>query len=183
MECQRLLADENETSSDQAEVGATSQVVPSDCNIEPITDVDNDCDDDAINTSSDDGFEFTDPISTESNIDVSSDEEDNSSKDVPKIQKDLAEWVAVNHITQNATDKLLQILIANKVKDIPKCAKTLMLTPRKKIKTRIVAPGEYFHFGIQNHFLKAVIPEILEMKEIILDIGIDGLPVFQKSGQ
>lgn len=122
--------------SEPTEVGASSQVVQSQYHVEPIPNVDIDCDYDAINSSSDDGLEFIDPLSTESesNNDVSSEEGDNSNDDVPKIQKDLAEWVAANHITENATDKLLQTLIANKVKDIPKCAKTLMLTPRHKIK-------------------------------------------------
>lgn len=125
--------------------------------------------------------EFQAPLSSDVEDD-SSDDDDEHSK-VSKLQAGLSQWVSECNIPRNHTDKLLKVLHSCNVADVPLCSKTLMSTPRQKIVPRPVFPGEYFHFGIQNYFFKCKDQRILKMKEVIIDIGIDGLPLFQKSSQ
>lgn len=139
------------------------------------------CEDAVLNTeapSEDD--EFQAPLM--SDIEYASDNED-APNQVSELHQGLAQWVSECNIPRNHTDKLLKVLASCNVQNVPLCAKTLMSTPRRKIVQRTVFPGEYFHFGIQNYFLKSENQNIKDMKEISLDIGIDGLPLFKNSGQ
>lgn len=135
----------------------------------------------AENTGSADDNEFQSPLS--SDIEYISSDEDIFSSEVPEIQKGLAQWASECNIARNHTDKLLKVLNSCNVPGLPQCSKTLMSTPREVIVPRKVSPGEYVHFGIRKYFLKCTNPSILEMKEVSIDIGIDGLPLFEKSGQ
>lgn len=131
----------------------------------------------------DEDNEFQPPLSSDVE-DYSSDEDDHSTVTSSKLQQGLSQWVSECNVTHSQTNKLLKVLHSCNVENnLPKCAKTLMSTPRQKIVTRSVAPGEYYHFGIQKYFLNCNNRKVLEMNEIILDIGIDGLPLFQKSSQ
>lgn len=52
---------------------------------------------------------------------------------------------------------------------------------KERIVSRTVPPGEYWHYGVEKQLQK--ISNLIEVEEIIIDIGIDGLPLFKSSGQ
>lgn len=67
--------------------------------------------------------------------------------------------------------------------EIPKSVATLIGKQDTVVK-RTVTPGTYFHIGVENNLMKIVdVIKTDNIKEIILDIGIDGLPVFKSSNR
>ncbi|CAC5396070.1 unnamed protein product [Mytilus coruscus] len=65
------------------------------------------------------------------------------------ILTDLSEWVTENLTKQNATDKLLKILIKNGHKNLPSTVMTLLQTKRH-IDTQVVSDMEYYNFGLEK---------------------------------
>lgn len=127
----------------------------------------------------DNELENENPESTEDefNISSSNDEEEMLR---PQLQIDLANWLVNHNISQLAGDELLQILNKNNIRHLPKCAKTLLQTPKSQIQITAVPPEEYHHFGLEAHLLQCNY-DFLEQDEVNIDIGIDGIPLFQRS--
>lgn len=97
------------------------------------------------------------------------------------LAQDLAILISQSKVTRDFTDKLLRVLTNNGVENLPKSSKTLMKTPHSTIIPKQILPGEYIHFGIQNHFLNNNLRFLRTNDEISIDIGIDGLKVFNSS--
>lgn len=129
-------------------------------------------------------FEYIDPELTGSDY-LSSDSEAENQQVANELQtdllKNLASWVVSENISRSSCDKLLKHLKNADVKGIPLSSKTLLATPNLPIKLTTVSPGEYYHFGIANYFLKCKFSFLKEVNTIEIDIGIDGLPLFSRS--
>lgn len=65
------------------------------------------------------------------------------------LSKQLILWAIKFWISHEALSALLLILRNFGHKELPKLARTLLRTPRKAVKTRLCAPGEYLYRGIQ----------------------------------
>lgn len=109
--------------------------------------------------------------------------DDNNACD-SNLCRELAKWITEFNIGRNASDSLLAILKRNIVNNnIPLSTKTLLETPTEKLTLRAVEPGQYYHFGIQNFFSRCNLAVLKDVKEVHIDIGIDGLPLFRNSSQ
>lgn len=94
----------------------------------------------------------------------------------------LTTWALKNKITHIALNELLGIL-KSKHNDLPLDARVLMKTPRKEV-LKIVKPGHYFHFGLNNCVQKLfsfITSKNLQQVEVYINIG--GLPLFKSSNQ
>lgn len=100
--------------------------------------------------------------------------------DPPSLTDKLKTWYFQHHPTRECVESLLKILQSEKL-DVPISLKGLT---KQNIKTvvRTVTPGEYFHVGIEKNLLKFG-DQLKSCNEILLDIGIDGLPLFKSSRQ
>lgn len=91
----------------------------------------------------------------------------------------LSEWAIKNDITHSALNELL-VILRTYDSNLPKDARTIIHTPRK-INTKIVEPGHYYHFGLEkciNNLLQRCDKSVLEnLKTIDVLINIDGLPL------
>jgi hypothetical protein len=65
--------------------------------------------------------------------------------------------------------------------EVPVCRRTLLHTPRLKIETFPVDPGEYFHFGFEVMLQKCNYSFLENIEEIVLDIATDGIAFYQSS--
>lgn len=109
------------------------------------------------------------------------DEEDDDEEVNRSLSTDLAEWVAMSRTPIIHVNNLLQMMNFHGIEGLPMSCSTLMKTPTTKIIKRSVPPGEYFHFGIQNHIKKNKYPFLENIRECVIDIGIDGLKLFNSS--
>jgi len=95
---------------------------------------------------------------------------------------ELADWSIQNKIPHTALNSLLLILRKHKCfSSLPKDARTILHTkPIELSKMRIVDPGKYYHFGIENginRYFSTFNVIDHSSQEINLVIGIDGLPI------
>lgn len=117
-----------------------------------------------------------------SDSDSDSEEVLNDSRSISARQF-LAKWMAEFQVTHAALNELLKFLRHIGV-DVPKCAATLMKTPRN---TTVVAKsgGQYVYMGIE----KAVAPRLSTLSDqnlhnitaVEVKVNIDGLPLFKSS--
>ena len=95
----------------------------------------------------------------------------------PPFKDLLVSWSLTHNITHSALDDLLVLLkpVVDNSVNLPKCAKTLLHTP-KLVTTSIIKGGKFTYFGIENQLLK-------------LDLNFDShcsfpiLEKFQTAGQ
>lgn len=110
------------------------------------------------------------------------DEEDRVCEDESKLVKDLRHLVISENCTVSFTNKILNVLRDNGHKELPKTRATLVHTPRSQLNLRDCPPGDYFHFGIEESLLQFPENSYPASAEcIMLDIGIDGLPLSRSS--
>lgn len=64
---------------------------------------------------------------------------------------------------------------------MPKSVEGLLMRGKVNIITRTVAPGIYYHLGLQVHLQKLSKHTLQNNSTILLDIGIDGLPLYKSS--
>lgn len=76
----------------------------------------------------------------------------------------------------------MKILKINNNPNLPSDARTLRNTPRK-ISTRAVKPGRYWHFGIKRMIEILKSRGIRFQEDLTLNINIDGLPLYKSSKQ
>ena len=80
--------------------------------------------------------------------------------------------------TVSFTNQLLSLFRENGHPELPKTHEILWSTSKNKVVTRVVYPGEYVHFGIENALTQFESDSFMNgLSEIKLDIGIDGLPL------
>lgn len=98
------------------------------------------------------------------------------------LQSQLVTWALKNKITHVALNELLAIL-KSKHDELPSDARVLMKTPRKNT-LKIVEPGHYYHFGLNNCIQKLCsFVTLKNLQQIQVYINIDGLPLFKSSNQ
>lgn len=110
-----------------------------------------------------------------------SDEESYIEDSPSQIKDEIAYWALQYKVKHNALDALLVILKKYVDQTLPKCARTLLKTPRNT-KVRTVNPGSYCHFGIVSGLIEVLPLEInrleeLKNKTIRLKVSTDGLPL------
>lgn len=94
------------------------------------------------------------------------------------LSQDLRVWAVKHQIKHTALNDLMKIIIKNNTNyELPTDARTLLKTPRSN---NIVnyTNGAYWHYGLKN-----VLIDVLSGEEnsILLNINIDGLPMFKSS--
>jgi len=99
------------------------------------------------------------------------------------IQLHLAQWSLKHNISHIALNDLLKLLKC-RIFELPTDARTLLGTCRT-IVSKIIEPGQYYHFGVEN-CIKSLIyssNDFFKNNGIIeLAINIDGLPLAKSSG-
>lgn len=107
--------------------------------------------------------------------------ESDDGRDADSLKNELASWAIANNIAISASSKLLKILHNHDI-DVPLDARTLYRTPRAgEIKVTELSGGSYCYFGVEScvmEQIQAMAPDV-QIKEIKIDINIDGLPIFK----
>lgn len=94
------------------------------------------------------------------------------------LREKLTEWYHRNKPSRQSFDELLTILKGEGM-DVPLSAKAFS-TKSDRLIVYEVSPGFYTHFGIFKQ-LKRVSHLFADCDEILVDINIDGLPLFKSS--
>ncbi|XP_011859716.1 PREDICTED: uncharacterized protein LOC105557157 isoform X1 [Vollenhovia emeryi] len=121
-------------------------------------------------------------------IEYETKEEENKGQNVRKcFQEKLAEWAVDANLPHNKLYDLMSLLrTVNslcEVQNLPKHPRTLLETPRQIIK-RVVSPGEYCHFGLENGLRKYLLSNVKQNHPTIrIGINIDGLPISNSSSK
>ncbi|XP_029170333.1 uncharacterized protein LOC114940024, partial [Nylanderia fulva] len=114
---------------------------------------------------------------------IEDDNNNNLEKENNDFEAFLIQWAITHHISHVALSHLLSGL--KKVHPIffnlPKCAKTLLRTPRSSVITDMF-PGQYCHIGIEYGILQFLsasngMNNSTVLSSIKIQIGIDGLPI------
>ena len=96
------------------------------------------------------------------------------------LPEKLAEWAKQFKIPMNATSALLAILHDDHP-NLPKDARTLLAT-QVYTDIKIVAGGEYYHFGVEPGLVAYVRSTPDASETVSVQINIDGLPIFKSTG-
>lgn len=95
----------------------------------------------------------------------------------------LGNWATKHNITQSALDDLL-IVLGSFHPHLPRCAKTVMCTPRGRVPLKVLDNGVYCHRGFFEGLLSklrhGINPDSLTIN---VDINIDGVSVFKNCPQ
>lgn len=114
-------------------------------------------------------------------IETSSGESNADSEDDVDLTNDLAKWAVEHNISHAAIYDLLRVL-KKQHPELPKHPRTLLNTTTSYVK-RNVSEGKYYHFGNEPGVLSKL-PRIMDMMEdsdILMQVNIDGLPLFKIS--
>lgn len=115
---------------------------------------------------------------------VDSDDEDNNDEnanDEPTLRDKLATWALRFNVSHAQLSALLEILKPSHP-DLPKDPRTLLSTSQH-VKTVSVAGGDYYYFGVA-YWLQIILNKcsfVGDVKQITLNINIDGIPLFKSS--
>ncbi|CAI6371446.1 unnamed protein product [Macrosiphum euphorbiae] len=97
----------------------------------------------------------------------------------------IRKWTIEFNIPQIALNKLLRILKRHKCFDsFPLDSRTLMQNNNKHLgisKLKIIEPGSYYHFGIENGIKLNMVDNVRNVSVIEIAVGIDGLPLYKSS--
>lgn len=118
-----------------------------------------------------------------SNRDDSRIQSGSESSNKPPLTSKLGEWTAQHNICPNALDKLLKILIDYNNPDLPRCAKTLLKTPRstRGLITE-VAGGQHCYFGISNGISTRITSNFAPNGQSVeVDVFIDGISPYKSA--
>ncbi|XP_076313124.1 uncharacterized protein LOC143226245 [Tachypleus tridentatus] len=106
--------------------------------------------------------------------------DDEGSDGEPDLADEIGSWAAKHKITHRAPGDLLHIL-CKKYPSLPKDPRTLLKTSTS-ITVKPIAGGLYHHFGISKGINQMLYPESIPgVKKLLLQINIDGLPLFKSS--
>ncbi|KAF4527724.1 hypothetical protein B566_EDAN012987 [Ephemera danica] len=124
--------------------------------------------------------ENDDPDSSDGNNSDSEEEEFN-------VKKELAEWVVKSGTSRSATASLLKILRnVPGLEGLPQNRGSLVQTEKEAVQLKLVPPGEYFHFGLENGLRVAlrqtyVNLQALQGTAIKILVNIDGVSLAKSS--
>ena len=94
--------------------------------------------------------------------------------------QDLGEWAVSYNIQHSAVAGLLTLLRKRCVPTLPIDPRTLLKTPRHYV-IKNVGGGEYSHVGLTSELSKIVIADKSVLKQLNLQINIDGIPLFKST--
>lgn len=152
----------------------SSSSISNQFNVEPIRDIDNI----PLLSSSSGSNECNDDLVVENaQIDLNNIIELSSTA---TLKEKLRNWYIKHNISREAFQSILRILKSEGM-NVPLSSKTFFEC-NEKIVIRTVSPGEYWHFSIKKQ-LEKISSVLVKYDEIILDIGIDGLPLYKSSPQ
>jgi len=102
-----------------------------------------------------------------------------------ELIRDLADWaVTFIGLPKNRLTQLLKIMRKNKfLEHFPKDCRTLLQSMRK-VTTKEVHPGRYFHFGLLNGVMKSIrdLNGRKNISKIKIYVNWDGIPMAKSSG-
>lgn len=111
--------------------------------------------------------------------------EPNSQLGNHEFEQKLRLLVLKHHVSQDFLNDLLKLLAKfNLLSSLPKCARTLMHTPRHaSSKIAPMGTGTYAHLGLANGICHSIkkFKEAKDLKKIKININIDGLPISKSS--
>lgn len=133
-------------------------------------------------------FDISVDVSEASQPEEFSESEDEIVIDHPQVQeiKDIRAWVVDNNVPHQIVDKLLPILKARLLPEIPKCTKTLLkcnvnLDKIEPMEVSDGSMGEFIYFGIKTQLKKKV--DVSQHPNDLLEliVNIDGFSPFKSS--
>ncbi|XP_050706897.1 uncharacterized protein LOC126992284 [Eriocheir sinensis] len=127
---------------------------------------------------------FQQPCSSGSDSDVTNSAYETKGHDYYQMSSKLAKWAVDFKISHNAINSLMEILLKYHP-SLPKDARTLLSTPRY-YDIKQVAGGSYHYFGVEALLVKVLSHKLTtrtlkDGEHIVLQINIDGLPLFKSS--
>lgn len=127
-------------------------------------------------------FNLIDYVNNVTESEISSESESETSSVPVNFKDKLAVWAVKHNITGVAVDDLLSILSLNfQNLCLPKTHISLLQTPRSSDFNIISIPGGiYYHFGLKKYLVTQKYNNI-QSDEIVLMLGIDGVPVYKSS--
>lgn len=109
-----------------------------------------------------------------------SDDDDGVVNNKILLKQELRQWACLNNVSVTAVSQLLKILRPH-FEFLPNDYRDFMRTPRTT-KTESLTNGEMFYLGIQKQLLSIIKHGFKKkVKKILLQINIDGLPIFKSS--
>lgn len=98
------------------------------------------------------------------------------------FKQSLAHWSGMHGIKREAFNDLLELLNENITElKLPKDSRTITKTPKAKtVVTRDNFGGSYWHYGLEKA-LNVCLVNIEHSPEVLLNVNIDGLPLFKSS--
>jgi hypothetical protein len=95
----------------------------------------------------------------------------------------MSDWFVRHKVSYKCGSDVLKIFKEGFNLNIPSDMRTVLKTPRNKIDQVVIAPGVYYHFGIEVMLQKFNFDFLLDEPTVLIDIGIDGVPLFKCSGK
>lgn len=99
-----------------------------------------------------------------------------------KLIQFLRGWVAEFQIQKNAVNELLKHLKTNGFPNVPCDFRTILQTPKSRDIIE-VSPGHYSHVGLKKALDYYVLNSEMEIKKLIVNINIDGVPISKSSSK
>ncbi|KAK3928229.1 Halomucin [Frankliniella fusca] len=126
----------------------------------------------------DDQQSDSDNRSDSSNGSNADEQSDSDGEAEDPFQKSLRDWAVQYKVPLVALDSLLKVLHPRHP-TLPKCAKTLLRTPRDTPPFKQLANGKYCHFGLKKGLLSKGAQGVKPNTEIIsLDIFVDAVKIY-----
>ncbi|XP_047143313.1 uncharacterized protein LOC124817377 isoform X1 [Hydra vulgaris] len=97
------------------------------------------------------------------------------------FKNELKCWSLKHGCTRQCVNDLLNILIRNGHKELPKDARSLLCTPKVVSTTSMHVEGKYIYFGVRQGIENILKHHIFNETQIKLISNVDGLPVFKSS--
>ncbi|XP_076301885.1 uncharacterized protein LOC143220006 [Lasioglossum baleicum] len=97
----------------------------------------------------------------------------------PSFRDSLATCFVDNNISHTQANNILRVLHKHSCfRKLPIDARTLLSTPRTRVTTSVVEPGEYVHFGVESKIIEYLCETLETIPErLILDFHVDGCTI------
>lgn len=130
---------------------------------------------DVLNNDGDDFHDFTD--------DNDSDDDDNDfGMDANLLSIDLSVWFLEGHISHRSLSNLLRVLrVHYRNSNLPSHSRTLLATPRIRIRPRACENDESYYYGIQRYLQSCEFQFLQHIDRVELYIGWDGISLSDSS--
>lgn len=126
-------------------------------------------------------FDDSDDESSQETLDEENVKDDEYLSDLDLLKINLKTIIVKHSVSRALTEDILKSLIDYGI-ELPR-TKNSILNFNKKSKPLIkdLSPGQYLHIGIENNLKNFNYDCLLKINEILIDVGIDGLPLYKSS--